>query len=625
MKTRFILHLIILAVVMQSTFAQNTERNDVPDKFKWDNTILYKNTDDWQKDREVIEKQIEKLRTFKGKTGESANNFYSVLHLYFDIYKSYYKLSDYSFRVADEDVRISANQSLNQQSTNLGTTFGEVSSFISPEILKIDPEKIKKFFDEKKELDEFKFFVNDILRLKEHTLSEREEQILASASAISSTMGEVHSIFDNAEKPNPKVKLSTNEEVELSSAGYSKYRAVTDRGDREKVMSTMFNGYKQFQNTYGANLAGKVRSDYFYAKNRNYKTVLEQSLNANKIPVSVYENLVEQINKNLPTLHRFLKLKARMLGVDKLSYFDLYAPMVKNVDFKYTIEEGQNLLLDVFKPMGEEYVSTVKKSFSERWIDYAATTGKRSGAYSSGAAYDYHPYILMNWTDDFESVSTLAHELGHTMHSYFSNKNQPFVNAQYATFVAEIASTINENLLNNYMVANVKTDDEKLYLLGEYLDLLRATIFRQVSFAEFEWDIHKKAENGEPLTGEEMSKIYYNIVTKYYGKDEGVCDVPDYIAYEWAYIPHFLNYTYYVYQYSTSLIYATALAEKIVKEGQPAVDKFYNILNGGSSDYPIELIKKAGLDPLSSEAFDLTMAKMNKVMDQIEEILNKKK
>ena len=625
MKSKYILPAIILAVVMQSIFAQNAERKEVPNKFKWDNSILYKNTNDWQKDRETIEKQIEKLKSFKGKMGENADNFYSTLRLYFDIYKSYYKLSDYAFRLADEDLRISANQSLNQQASNLGTLFGEASSFINPEILKFDSNKIKKFFDEKKELSEFKFFVNDILRLKEHTLSEREEQILASAGAISSTMGEVHGIFDNAEKPNPKVKLSTGEEVELSAAGYSKYRAVPDRTDREKVMSAMFNGYKRFQNTYGANLAGKVRADYFYAKNRNYKTVLEQSLNANKIPVSVYENLVNQINKNLPTLHRFLKLKARMLGVEKLSYFDLYAPMVKDVDFNYTIEEGQKLLLDVFKPMGEEYVLTVEKAFNERWIDYVATAGKRSGAYSSGAAYDYHPYILMNWTDDFESVSTLAHELGHTMHSYFSNKQQPFVDAQYSTFVAEIASTINENLLNNYMVDHVKTDDEKLYLLGEYLDLLRATIFRQVSFAEFEWEIHKKVENGEPLTGEEMSKIYYDIVKKYYGFDQGVCDVPDYIAYEWAYIHHFVGYTYYVYQYSTSLIYATALAEKIVNEGQPAVDKFYNILNGGSSDYPIELIKKAGIDPLASEAFDLTMAKMNKVMDQIEEILDKKK
>lgn len=614
---------LIMVLVMTNTFAQNMERKDVPAEFKWDNSVLYKNTDEWQKDKSLIEKQIGELKGFKGQLGSNADVFFNALRTYFDTYKLYYKLSDYAFRLADEDLRIGANQSLNQEATTLGTQFGEAASFLSPEILKIDQEKIKSFFDQKKELAEFQFFVNDILRLKEHTLSEKEEEILASAGLITSTMNEVHSIFDNAEKPNPKLKLSTGEEVELSAAGYSKYRASANRKDREKVMEAMFSeGYKKFQNTFGANLAGKVRADYFYAKNRKYKSVLEQSLDANKIPVSVYENLINQINKNLPTLHRFLKLKARMLGVDQLYYYDLYAPMVKDVDFKFSIEDGQKILLDVFKPLGEEYVTTVKKSFDDRWIDYVATNGKRSGAYSSGAAYDYHPFILMNWTDDFESVSTLAHELGHTMHSYFSNKHQPFVNAQYATFVAEIASTINENLLNNYMVAKTKSRDEKLYLLGTFLDLMRATIFRQVSFAEFEWEIHKKVENGEPLTGEEMSSVYYNIVKKYYGHDNSVCVVPDYVAFEWAFIHHFVGYTYYVYQYSTSLIYATAFAEKILKEGQSAVDQFYKILNGGSSDYPIELIKKAGLDPLSSEAFDLAIARMNSVMDQIETLLD---
>lgn len=605
--------------------AQTIERKDVPEKYKWDNSIIYKSVNDWNKDKETLEAQIQMLKTFQGKMGKNAELFYTTLKLYFDIYKTYYKFSDYAFRVADEDLRISANQSLNQISTNIGTKLAEAASFINPEILSLDNDKIKKFFEEKKELNEFKFYVDDILRLRPHTLTTREEEILASAGLITSTPSELHSIFDNAEKPNPKVKLSTGETIELNAANYNKYRTVPNRKDRELVMRSMFENYKKFQNTFGANLVGKIRGDFFYAKNRKYESVLESSLNANNIPVSVYENLINQIHKNLPTLHRFLKLKAKMLGVKDLHYYDLYTPLVKSVKFKFTVEEGQKLLLDVFKPMGEEYVSTVKKSFDERWIDYIPTTGKRSGAYSSGAQYDLHPYILMNWTDDYESVSTLAHELGHTMHSYFSNKNQTFVNAQYPIFVAEIASTMNENLLNNYMVNNVKSDEEKLYLLGSYLDLLRTTIFRQTSFAEFEWEVHKRIEKGEPVTGEDLSKLYLDIVRKYYGHNEGACTVDDYIAYEWAYIPHFVNYTYYVYQYSTSLIYATAFAEKVINEGQPAVDKFYNILKGGSSDYPIELIKKAGIDPLSSEAFDLTMKKMNKVMDMMESLISKKK
>ncbi len=614
-----------VCMINENSFGQFKERKDVPDKYKWNNSILYASVDEWQKDREAIEKQIEIISTFKGKLSKNSDLFYAALSLMSDVYKSYSKLADYAFRVADEDLRISSNQSLNQLSSSLGTKLSEAASFFSPEIQSIDPERIKKFFEEKKELSEFKFYIDDIIRLKAHTLSSREEEILASAGLITGNPSEVHSIFDNAEMPKAKVKLSTGQEVELNAVAFSKYRTVANRKDRELVMKSMFENYKKFQNTIGANLSGKLHGDVFYSKNRKYSSVLEGSLNSNNIPVSVYKNLVEQINKNLPTLHRFLKLKTKMLGVDKLHYYDLYTPLVKSVNLKFTVEEGQNLMLDVFKPMGQEYVTTVKKSFDERWIDYVATPGKRSGAYSSGAPYDFHPFILMNWTDDYESVSTLAHELGHTMHSYFSNKHQTFINSQYATFVAEIASTINENLLNNYMVAKVKSDDEKLYLLGTYLDLLRTTIFRQTSFAEFELEIHNRVEKGEPLTGEDMSKIYFDIVKRYYGHDTGACVVDEYIAYEWAYIAHFINYSYYVYQYSTSLIYATAFAEKIVKEGEPAVEKFYNILKGGSSQYPIDLIKKAGLDPLTSEAFDLTMAKMNKVMDMMEEILKKKK
>jgi oligoendopeptidase F len=274
--------------------------------------------------------------------------------------------------------------------------------------------------------------------------------------------------------------------------------------------------------------------------------------------------------------------------------------------------------------MGEDYIATLNKAFGSGWIDFLPNVGKRSGAYSSGSAYDVHPYILMNWNDDYESVSTLAHELGHTMHSYFSSKNQPFATADYPTFVAEIASTFNENLLNHYMVDHAKTDEEKLYLLGSYLDLLRLTIFRQTLFAEFELKVHEMAENQQPITGEDLSKMYYDLVKEYYGNDKGICIVDPYVAHEWEYIPHFVNYTYYVYQYSTSLIYSTALAEKVLNEGKPAVDKYYNILKGGSSEYPIELIKKAGIDPLSAEPFELTMKKMNKVMDQMEEILSKK-
>ncbi|MBU2492210.1 MAG: oligoendopeptidase F [Bacteroidetes bacterium] len=627
MKNYFIIILTVIimtSITVEIKSQQYQKRSDIPEKYKWNLKDFFESNYEWQESRKEIEDGLPKLKMYKGKLGESSETLYNALANYTDLRKKYYKLLVYAYRLGDEDLNISENQELVQQTSSLGTQFSEASSYITPELLAIDPEIIEKYINEKAELNEYKFFIESSQRLREHTLSDAEESLLATAGMLRSNNSSVYNIFDNAEKPNSSVTLSNGEQVTVDAAGFSRWRGSSNREDRKNVMEANFESYEKFKNTFGANLAGKLKTDWFFAKTRKYNSTLESSLDGNNIPISVYENLITQVNKNLPALHRFLDLKKKMLGVDTLHYFDLYAPLVENVELNYTVDEGQNLLLEVFKPLGEEYVNTVKKSFDNRWIDYYPTPGKRSGAYSHGAAYDIHPVILMNWTDDYNSVSTLAHELGHTMHSYFSNTNQPFVNAGYATFVAEIASTINENFLNDYMVENAKTEKEKLFLLGSYLDLLRATIFRQTSFAEFELEIHKKIENNEPLTGQILSDIYYNIVKKYYGHDNGACVVDDYIQYEWAYIPHFLNYTYYVFQYSTSLIYATGISEKIKAEGQPAIDNYYKILKGGGSDYPVNLVKKAGIDPLGSEAFDITIKRMNDVMDQIEEILAKK-
>jgi oligoendopeptidase F len=614
----------LMALLLVSTIAaQSLNRTEIDEKYKWDLSHLYESTDDWKAEYEKVSKYLDRMAEFKGRLGEDSQTFFNALDSYFGILKSYYKLVVYANRISDEDLGISEFQELRQMSSSLGTDISEAAAFIDPEILQIEQSKIESFFNENPELKIYEFYVKDIQRLKPHTLSDSEEKILASAGMLTGVTSDVYNIFNNAERINPKVKISTGEEVEVNAAGFYIHRSSENREDRRKIFEAMFKNYSNYENTLGANLAGKVKADYFFAKNRKYKTTLESSLNQNNIPESVYHNLIKQVNDNLPTLHRALELKKKMLGVDTLHYYDLYTPMVQKVDMQFTVDEAQELLLKALKPLGEHYVPTVNKAFTDRWIDYYPSNGKRSGAYSSGAAYDEHPYILMNYTDDYESVSTLAHELGHTMHSYLINRKQPFVNSGYATYVAEIASTLNENLLNDYMINKVTTDEERLYLLGSYLELLRQTIFRQVSFAEFELEIHKRIENGEPLTGEKMSEIYSGIVNKYYGHDKGICVVDDYIRYEWEYIPHFLNYTYYVYQYSTSLIYATAFAEKIIIEGEPAVDKFYNILEGGGSDYPINLIAKAGLDPLSTEAFELTMSKMNKVIDQMEEIINK--
>ncbi len=620
-KSRILLSVVfIISFFANLSFTQNLERKDVAENYTWNLSDLFPDESAWLNDKTNILQKLDEVTKYKGRLTENAKTLTSALDLYFDLIKQYYRFSEYASRLSDQDLRISKNQSLTQQASHVGTEISEKTAFLEPEILKIEPSKIKSFFEEDKGLTQYKMYIENIQRLRKHTLSEAEQKILASFGAVTGTPDNVYSIFSNAEFPFAVVRLSDGQEVKLTSSAYAKYRSVPNRLDREKVFEAFFEKFGEFKNTIGANLGGKIKSDWTYAKDRNYNSSLEASLDANNIPTSVYANLIKQIHSDLPTLHRFLMLKKKMLGVDTLHYYDLYTPIVKKVDMKFDLSEGQKIILDALKPLGEKYIETIQKAFSERWIDYMPTAGKKSGAYSSGESYDVHPYILTNWNGDYESVSTLAHELGHTMHSYLSNTNQSFANSQYPIFVAEIASTLNESLLNDYMVKRAKSNEEKLYLLGSYLELLRTTIFRQTQFAEFELTMHKMAEKGEPITGETLSKMYFDLVKEYYGNDKGFCAVDPYIAYEWEFIPHFM-YNYYVYQYSTSLIYATAFAEKILKEGQPAVDNYYNILKGGGSDYPVELIMKAGLDPLSSEPFELTMNKMNNVMDQIEQIL----
>ena len=364
-------------------------------------------------------------------------------------------------------------------------------------------------------------------------------------------------------------------------------------------------------------------SHIFYTNVRKYESTLERALDANNIPIDVYHSLIENVNKNLAYFHRYLDIKRRMMGLDTLYYYDLYAPAVKGVDTEYNYEEARELVLESLKPLGEDYVNVIKEGFENRWIDVYPTPGKRSGAYSSGSAYDVHPYILLNYNDMWNDVSTLAHEFGHTMQSYLSNKTQPFQTAMYPIFVAEVASTLNEILLFNNVYKNTTDDDTKLSLLMEYLDGIKGTLFRQTQFAEFELRMHEMAEKGEQITGDSMTELYREIVQAYYGHEKGVCIVPDYINVEWAYIPHFY-YNYYVYQYSTSFTASTALAEGILNNEPGTLEKYITFLSAGGSKYPIELLKDAGVDMTGSEPFEKTMKMMTWAMDEIEAILAKK-
>ena len=600
-----------------------TERKDVAEQYRWNLCELYPTVKDWKEHKLDIAGRIDGIVKYKGRLAESAETLVLALTRYFAVTKDFYKLYTYASQTYDEDLRISEHQALTQEVQHLGTVFGEKTAFIVPELIRAEPETLTQYLEQTPELEEFRMFLDNIQRKREHTLSEPEEKLLASVGEVAGAPENVYSIFHNAEMPYPEVTLSTGETVTLTSSNFTKHRETPVREDRKLVMQSFFEKHGAFKDSIGAMLVANLKSDYFYAKNRKYASCLEASLDDDHIPVSVYENLITQIHRSLPTLHRFLALKQRMLGLDDLHYYDLYASILKEVDLKYTIEEAQTTILKSLQPLGQEYTEQLRYGFEHRWVDYMPTTGKRSGAYSNGAAYDVHPYILMNWNGNYDSLSTLTHEAGHTMHSFFSNTAQPFAKADYSIFVAEIASTFNENLLNHYLVSRTESDDEKLFLLGHYLEGLRGTIFRQVMFAEFEWEIHKKIEQGEPLTGESFSTMYLELVRTYYGHEQGVCTVDPDVAYEWAFIPHFY-YNFYVFQYATSLIYSTAISEKVLQDDAQAVEHYLRLLKSGGAKYPIEIVRDAGIDPLASEAFELTMQRMNSVIDQIEDILAKR-
>jgi len=379
------------------------------DKYKWNLSDIYPSINDWKADLNNIENSINDFTAYKGKLGNDSQTFIDALNSYFGMLKIFYKSNTYAGNLSNEDVNISENQALLQQLSSVGTKFGETVSFFEPEILLIPKETIEKFFKEKPELNVYSVYVDNIQRLRPHTLSESEEKMLASFGLIAGNQNTVYSLFADGEKPNPKITLSNGEEVELDASTYTRVRTAENKDDRKKVFETFFNSYGDFKNTLGANLVGKVKKDWVFAKNRKYESTLQSSLNGDNLPVSVYTTLIDQVNKNLPTLHRFLDLKKRLLGVDTLHYYDLYTALVKKVDLHFTVEQGQQAILDALTPLKSEYLSTVKKSFNNRWIDFIPTEGKRSGAYSTGGAYDVHPYILMNWNDDYESLSTLSY------------------------------------------------------------------------------------------------------------------------------------------------------------------------------------------------------------------------
>ncbi|HLA86138.1 MAG TPA: oligoendopeptidase F [Thermoguttaceae bacterium] len=615
--------LISIALLPIEVRAQARERSEVPVAQTWNLDDVYPSDEAWTEAKDRIAPRFDKIVTFKGKLAESPDQLLACLTLDSDMSKELVRLFCYASMKSDQDSRVPKYQGMKQSMRQLLTDYSAKSSFIGPEVAAMDQATIDEYIEKEPGLKIYRMYLSDIQRTKAHRLSVPEEKILAESGLMASTPGTINGIFSNAELPYPEITLSDGVKAKLDVAGYCRFRTLANRSDRKAVFAAFFGELNKFQETFGAQLAGEVNKDMFYAKARKYDSSLQYSLDDNNIPVEVYHTLIENVHKNLPTLHRYLRLKQRMLGVEQLEYSDVYAPTVAKVDLKFPYEKAQEVVLEAVKPLGTEYVDTIRRAYRERWIDVYPSPGKTSGAYSNDSCYDVHPYVMLNYNGQYEDVSTLAHELGHTMHGYYANKTQPYPTADYPIFLAEVASTLNEALLTHRMLETTKDDDARLSLLMSYLDGIRQTVFRQTQFAEFELAIHEKAEGGEPLTGEAISKIYGDIARKYYGHDQGVCTFDSQYDIEWAFVHHFF-YDYYVYQYSTSFTASTAMSQRILAGEPGAVEQTIAFLSSGGSKYPIETLKDAGVDMLGSEPFERTMKVMNQVMDDMEKILDKK-
>lgn len=622
---KFALPILGLSFMMHDmSIAQERDRSKIPDQYKWNLADIYPSEAAWRQAKQKMIDALPSIGTYQGTLDSSAEQLYGCLNLVTNLNKELARLYSYASMSLDQDTRVQTFLGMQQEMSQLGAEYGAKTAFIEPEILKINPATVQTFLKKDKKLEIYRHYLDDILRRRAHTGTEGEEKIIADAGLMSDGPSTIHGIFANADFPYPEITLSNGDTVKLDASGFALHRTSTNREDRKKVFAAFMGKLNDYRRTYGTQLNAEVKKDLFYKNARTYTSCLESALDGNNISTQVYHSLIDNVNKNLNTFHRYLKLRQRILGVDQLHYYDLYAPLLANVDLKYSYDESQMHILTALQPLGSEYVSVVKKAFANRWIDVYPTEAKRSGAYSNGSAYDVHPYILLNYNGKYDDMSTLAHELGHTMHSYLSNTHQPYATADYPIFVAEVASTFNEALLIDYMLKEIKDKHVRLSLLGSYLEGIKGTVFRQTQFAEFELRIHDMAEKGQPLTGDVLNQIYDEIVKKYYGHDKKICIVDDEIKAEWMYIPHFY-YNFYVYQYATAFTASAALSEHTLAGDREATKKYLEFLSSGGSDYPINLLKKAGVDMTTSEPFELTMKKMNRVMDEMEKILDETK
>ena len=607
----------------EETLELGKDINDLSSKepVTWDLSDLYLDIESWNRSRSQISSKFSKIKDCEGKLGESSALLTACLDLINDTYKDLLKNYTYSFLAKDTDLGNSNFRERSSLSQALFVNFGEATSFLNPEIVSIGKTKLNEYIANDEGLKNHDFYIQNTLRQSNFILSPKEEAIIASMRDTMSTPSSAYEVLTNAEIPWPEVTLSNGKTVKLNPSGYGTYRRSIERNDRMLVFDKFWDTFQNYKQTLAITLQGQVKNDVAMAKIKGYNSSLDQALAEENIPIKVYETLVSSVNKGLPSLHRLIKLRQRMLGLETSEYYDIY-PSVVSIDKKYSLEDAKQLTLEALKPLGKSYIDTLSNSLNKNWMHVYPAPGKRSGAYVMGAAYDVHPYVLLNFDNTLESVSTFIHEWGHAMHTLLANDAQSFEKADYSTFIAEIASTANEILLFDHLRKNSKNDQQKLYFLFKELSQIRGTFFRQTQFAEFELAIHKLIEKGEALSADKLDRIYGDILKQYYGHNEGIMNIKDTYTVEWAYIPHFYR-NFYVYQYATSISAAYFLTDKILKKEKGSKETLIKILKAGGSNYPFDILLNAGVDMSSEAVYSSIISRMEQLMDEVELILNK--
>ncbi|MDF2961523.1 MAG: oligopeptidase PepB [Paenibacillus sp.] len=592
---------------------QVLKRNDVPVEQSWKLEDLFANQQAWDKEYLEVKEALQKVSAFHGKLKDPAT-IKQCFELEDSISLHMERLYVYANMKHHEDTAEPTYQALSDKAKKLSVESSEALSFISPEILSLTDEELNKLVNHP-ELEFYKRTLEEMIREKQHILSKSEEALLAQVGNLSQAPGTIFSMLNNADLKFPKVKNEQGEEVELTHGRYIQFLESRNREVRKNAFQAMYATYAKNKNTIGATLAANITKNIFYSKVRKYPSALEMSLYGDNIDKEVYTNLIDTIHESLPLMHRYMELRKKLLKVDELHMYDLFAPLVDEYKMEITYEQAKETVKESLKPLGQDYLNILQEGFNNRWIDVYENEGKRNGAYSWGA-YGTHPYVLLNHKDNLNSMFTLTHEMGHAIHSYLSDENQAYRFAQYTIFLAEVASTLNEALLMDYMLKKSTDPKEKMYLLTYYMDQFRTTVFRQTMFAEFEKITHERAEQGDSLTPQEFSKIYYDLNLKYYGKD---MVVDQDIEMEWARIPHFYN-SFYVYKYATGFSAATSFSKQILEEGQPAVDRYLGFLKSGGSDYSINILKRAGVDMSSPEPIKQAMDVFKGLLEQMEQL-----